>query len=96
MDTLTVKSLRVIARDHGVKDYAKMRKPDLLNTLQSLDIVIDNLKVVELKAIAKVYGIPNYKTMWKDTFVAAIDDVPEKVTIPVMGPQKPLIPLCSF
>ena len=92
MDALTVNSLRVIGREHGIKGYANMRKSDLLNALQSMDIVLDNLRVVELKAIAKVYGIPNYKNLQKDDLVTAIDDaekLPEKVSITVMGPQKP-------
>mgnify|MGYP001796102681 CR=1 FL=1 len=33
MDALTVNSLRVIGREHGIKGYAKMRKSDLLNAL---------------------------------------------------------------
>ena len=58
-----------------------------------MDIVLDNLRVVELKAITKVYGIPNYKNLRKDDLLTAIDDaekLPEKVSTPVRGPQKPI------
>ena len=87
---LTAKSLRVIARDHGVKDYFKMKKHEFVNVLQSKDIVLDNLRKVELTDIAKSYSIPDYKKMNKAELVEAIHNSHlEKVSIPTYGPEKP-------
>lgn len=92
MKGLDVKILRILARDHGVKDYAKMRKEQLQEALQNIEIILDNLRVEELRDIAKPYGVANYKSMRKDALIAAITDSDkntEMIPIPVWAPQKP-------
>ena len=42
MEHLTSKVLKQIARVNGVKDWAKLRKLDLVQTLESKEIVLDN------------------------------------------------------
>ena len=53
MEQLTSKVLKQIARVNAVKEWAKLRKPDLVETLQSKEIGLDNLRLTESKPLAK-------------------------------------------
>ena len=60
---LTSKLLKAIAREHGIRGWAKMSKPKLLEALQPIEIILDNLRVTELRSLAKLRGVEGYKTM---------------------------------
>ena len=89
MEHLTSKVLKQIARVNGVKDWAKMRKPDLVQTPESMTIVLDNLRLTELKPLAKVREIEGYKKMRHDELVEALSaSIPEDDT-PIPRVVKP-------
>ena len=60
---LISKVLKAIAREHGIRGWAQMSKPKLLEALQPIEIILDNLRVTELRSLAKLRGVKGYKTM---------------------------------
>ena len=57
MDKLTSRVLKTIARENGVKGWASMTKAKLIESLQSKEIVTDNLRVVSLILSLKREGL---------------------------------------
>lgn len=81
--------LKQIARVNGVKGWASTTKSKLVESLQSKEIVMNNLRVTELKSPAKVRGIQGYKKMRHDDLVEALTaSIPED-NEPIPGVSKP-------
>ena len=55
------KVFKAIAREQGIKGWARMTKAKLVEALQPIEIVMDNLRVTKLKSIAKVRGMKGIK-----------------------------------
>ena len=90
METLKSKTLKFIAKEQGIKGWARMSKAKLVWVLQPLDIITDNLRVAKLKDVAQMRSIEGYKNMRKAELIEAIDltqTIPE-TTVPIPNVTK--------